>query len=274
MSIKSWTVFLLAALICVTAFGCGMKDNTDIADTLLEGLTQQAPQSTSDGDTAEAQPPASITPEETEPDYAQLYSATLDKYYDLIANCPDGYSEDEGMIGAWEIASYTESGEALKSIGYAISDVSGDGIPELLICTVDSGDGVPVNGSEVLAVYTYVDGAPRLTFEGWGRNCYYYMGGGRFYNSGSGGAAFYIFGAYTVSQDGTGLICDDLYYTYPHEDNYEDIGLYHNTSGDFEDPDTEELDMTDEEFYAIDDSLAAQKEPIALTPFSEYTGAA
>lgn len=203
--------------------------------------------------------------EDTAEDNIQVYNNILDGIYKIIVN-PDYDVLDDGVIGVSEIVNALGTNQTLDTIGYAVEDVSGDGIPELLV-GYNSDDGA-VN--TVLAMYTVVDNAPQFVFEGWSRNSYHLLSDGTIFIQGSGGAMYSIFGAYNISEDGTSLKCKDYYFTYEKDDSFEEIGFYHNTTGEWDKSVSEEMDISDEDFWKLSDELRSQTVKIDFTLFSEY----
>jgi hypothetical protein len=248
MKNKLFVIMLSAAMILSIFSGCGAK-NTE-PETIVP-----APQQ------AELKTEVQKVPD---------YSGLLDHYYELISGGGDSFDPGEGESGVWEIITNEESNEALEVVGYAIQDISGDGIAELLIGAI-SGQGTMLGfGSEIYAVYTSVNNVPALSFEGWGRSSYRTMGAGKFFYHGSNGAMYSIFGTYTISPDGGTLCPNDYYFTYEKDESFEEIGYYHNTSGVWDKAVSEEMDISGEEFWQIEEELADQIQVIDLIPFARY----
>ncbi|MGN0341848.1 MAG: hypothetical protein ACI4DO_03555 [Roseburia sp.] len=271
MEYKRLVLGVLSAVLLMTVSGCGEREEdlgTDPAPQ--EAVIQEDTENPVATETETTQEEETEEQETAEGHAAEVYGNILNRLYDFITNGEEDYDPAEGEIGVMEAIAGMESSEALSSVGYTIQDVSGDGIPELLIGEVENLYGP---GNSIYAGYTIVDGEPCLIFEGWARNSYQYMGDGEFYYYGSGGAMYSIFGTYTISPDGTSLICNDYYFTYEKDESFTEIGFYHNTSGDWDTSVSEELDVTDEEFWGIETELESQVEGIELTPFSQYNDA-
>ncbi len=111
---------------------------------------------------------------------------------------------------------------------------------------------------------------PRFSFEGIARSGYRYLGEGKFFYQGSNGAMYTIFGIYTISSDGMSLSCNDFYFTYEKDDQFEEIGFYHNTSGEWDKSVSEKLLISADQFWQIESDLEKQIHNIALIPFSAY----
>lgn len=209
--------------------------------------------------------------EAADPRRARAYQDVLDRYYALLTD-DEADGSGEGEIGVWEAKLYPgDAGSALDSVGYALEDISGDGVPELLIGAIARRDGRLAYGSKIFALYACADGIPALTFEGWARSRYYTAGGGTFFYQGSGGAMFSLFGAYALSPDGTRLVCEDLYFTQEKPDAPGETGLYRNRTGSMEPAESEELSIPEEQFRQLETALESRVQEIALIPFSQYT---
>ena len=201
-----------------------------------------------------------------------IYDAVLDRYALRLRNGIDDSEMGEGESGVWEIigAMGEKAGDA---VGYTLFDISGDGVPELVIGDISepAANGEKTGlGSQIYACYTAVDGTPQLVFEGWGRNGYWYAGENRIFNLGSGGAMYTIFGMYVLSEDGTTLECTDYYFTYELDENFEEIGFFHNTTGEWDPGVSEQLDVDEEAFWMIEEEMDQQIRNMELTPFSSY----
>lgn len=158
----------------------------------------------------------------------------------------------------------------------SIEDISGDGVPELLIGYIPEGgiyDGTEirkdVRASEILALYTAVDGSPSLVSAGWG---HYYLGGGRFFHDDldSRFALERSFGTYSITPDGQDLICEDYYFSVSMEEKDWEPGYFHSNTDLSETDSAEELDISGEEFEEIEDDLLNQAEGVMMIPFSDY----
>lgn len=265
MKHKPLVLGLLSAIVFMTSSGCSAKDSEfAIADSTRRQTTKVTEQTA-------PTVPGGQDKLKTETYYTQVYGDVLDGYYDLIANNPEEYDPREGETGVLEAIRGKENHEALDSVGYALQDISGDGIPELLIGAVTERENSIVYGNEVYAVYTCIDGKPYLSFEGIARSSYRYTGEGNFFYQGSNGAMYSIFGTYTVSPDGKSLSCNDFYFTYEKDESFKEIGLYHNTSGEWDKSVSKELLITNEQFWQIESDLEKRTHNIELIPFSQYT---
>ncbi|MGN0307550.1 MAG: hypothetical protein ACI4DN_04975, partial [Lachnospiraceae bacterium] len=123
----------------------------------------------------------------------------------------------------------------------------------------------PEYGQMVNAVYTLVDGKPQFVFEGWYRNMYVYCGDGIFYNSGSSSASESCIGKFSITQDGTGLECQEFLFTHLDEDSG-DIRVYYNTTGSWNPAESEDAGMSKEEFWMRELPAGA----LVLSPFSAF----
>ena len=199
-------------------------------------------------------------------DNPHLYKDVLNRVHFLITNKDYEVDRQDGETGIFETAMYSE--DPLNDIGYHIEDISGDGIPELLIGYIDETTDSASYGSMIFDVYTYYNGGPQLVFEGWGRSAYKYAGGKDFVYHGSGGASYSYLADYTIAEDGKELICNDFYFTKEKDETFSNIAYFHNNSGSEEDPSTEEVAEND--FFNAFEQLDNKVKPIKLTPFSSW----
>ena len=201
-------------------------------------------------------------------EYSAVYQPIIDDFYRLISGQTDVSAENgalpTGSMGLREALSVSEG--ILDDTGYRIADLSGDGIPELLIGSVSSG--------MIYALFTTDGDSTELLLEGVYRNSYYLLDDGTVANQGSGGAIYSIFGVYGWSEDGRELTCIDCWFTHEKDGNFEDIRCYHNTSGEMDPAVSEELSMTLDAFYTMQDSLLARVTVPALTTFAQYNNEA
>ena len=83
------------------------------------------------------------------------YEALIERYRAITAD-PYAFEDTErqGEYGVVEVAKYLGEG-AMHEFGYVMEDLSGDGVPELAIGTLD---GI------IYSLYTFHDGQPLLVF--------------------------------------------------------------------------------------------------------------
>lgn len=228
-----------------------------------------------EGGAAPAEEPeaaADITPAEPEDageeglpeaDPLQVYGGTLDRYYERIITGGEIWDAGEGETGVMEAVG---QGGGPDDVGYAVCDLSGDGIPELLI----GGIAQAHSGSDLYAVYAAPAGVPVLTAEGWARNRLHWLGENRFLYAGSNGAIYSMFGTYVLSEDGTALDCEDFWFTYEKDAAQTEVGFYRNDSGIWDPAVSRELDIAEADFWQQETELEAQIRAVELTPFSAY----
>lgn len=198
------------------------------------------------------------------------YSPILDEYYSLIYYDEVGVMVSSDM-GVMELLASGTPEAVAKQIGYAIEDISGDDVPELLMSVIEEETDEGCFGETLLAVFHCGADAPVKTLDGWGRNRYSLLENGDVFYQGAAGAAYSIFSTSTLSADGAELICNDFYFTYEKDDTFNEIGCYHNTTGEWDKDSSEEMDITTEEFWKMEEDLSAQVKKLTLTPFTEYT---
>ena len=169
-----------------------------------------------------------------------------------------------GAVGIMETVNALGREAALQGTGFSIEDITGDGVPELLVGSM------PGSGESVYAVYTIRNGTPAAVLDGWARNGYYALGGGRFYYHGSGGAAYSAFGTCHLSYDGSRIEWEDFYFSDIKDSSAGTIGYFHNTTGIWKKAEAEELFISRDRFFEMDETLRTGIRAIGKVPFSEY----
>lgn len=137
-----------------TSSGKPSNDTESSADE--PGNTAESSESGGNGSTQTADPDT------------EKYAAILDKYYEALKE-----QQGEGKLlekGLSTLCTYCYEGNAMKNVGYALLDLTGDGEPELLIGAINGDAYVE---KMVFDMYTIVDGTPVQLFVGRERNGYY-----------------------------------------------------------------------------------------------------
>jgi len=256
-------LMVMIMILSLTACGIGGRDNpstvsisngkAEETETQVKDTSETASSESSEGKKEDIK-----EEEKTEAtDYKALYAPVLSKIYDVINEKPEYFEAEFGQEWLFEALMYLPTYELLNSYGYLIMDISGDRIPELIIGSTES--------NEIFAVYSLQNGTPVALLEGYARNMYWYLGGGSFLSEGSAGAAYYIMSKSTLEADASALKIDDYYFTYEKE-NPEDIGYFHNNTGEWDKNVSEEI--SEEEMYAaITDLDSLRVEHLDITPF-------
>ena len=250
-------------------------EKPDLADTPApaETLVPEISDATtpSPAPTVTPVPEATAAPDEDPGSYAEdvpVYTPVLDVLCDYLSRGKPWWENTAaGLTGISEMVSYLGE-DAAQDLGYVITDLSGDGVPELAVC-ITSGDGSSgVVGNEVLCLYTWADGEPLLVLEGWARNSYHWLGGGRFFYRGSSGAVYSILGTYALSRDGRESKCEECWFTWPRDDDWSVIDYWYNQLGEM-DPEVSEP-WEGRDIWEIEEELASQVRDIELAPLSGY----
>ena len=189
-------------------------------------------------------------------DYYTLYTPVMDEIFDTVENGYDYEKEYEYVSNAvMEKVNYGDKDKVLNELGFVLEDVSGDGIPELIIGEDQTfaPDSDPNRQSYIYQIFTCKDNGVVCAVDGWSRNNYRYLGDGEFFNVGSSGAMFTLFAKLHLSTDGTEQIIDDCYFTYD-KNGGDMVGYYHNTTGEMDPDKAEEVPGMDaEKFWEIEE---------------------
>jgi len=205
--------------------------------------------------------------EQTE-SYFELYRSVLDEFYAVTIGKED--STLDGTLGVSEAIIGLDSDDALNSVGYIVTDISGDGVPELVIGSV-SDPSETVIGTMIYAVYTVADGKAEFVLEGRIRSGYRPMKDGGLFYQGSSGAMYSIFGTYDIAENGSDLICRDYYFTFEKNAEKTEIGFFHNKTGEWNTLVSDELLISSDEFWDIQAELIKNVCRWELEAFSVYT---
>lgn len=202
-----------------------------------------------------------------ESDCESIYAPILASIAELLScENPEAHVSGPGETGIYELRMGTTPEDALWDVGYAFQDLSGDGIPELIIAQVDSQEVELSCGKQILAVFSCIQSTPHLLLEGWARNRYYLLSDGSLLNQGSGGAAYSCLGLFRPDTEGTQLDCLDFFFTWEEDAQ---IVTYHNTDGTWDAPyvgnEPVELD-----FWRMNEILESDAQLLTLTAFAFY----
>lgn len=184
---------------------------------------------------------------------AGAYDELVERYRALVLarqDYTDIVHDDE--LGVFEAAN-SLGNNAVHELGYLIEDLSGDGVPELVVGKL--------NG-EINALYTLQEGVPQFVFKGLTRSSYSYLGDGRFYYNGAGGAAATAQGVFRLAANGMALECDSFHFTALNSDG--GIDVYYNETGSWDPAESQKTAMSAEDFLAYNPAVKL----LPLTPFA------
>ena len=193
------------------------------------------------------------------------YAPILENLRNILTKGLEGRDREDGEYGVMEAVQGREGSEALRSVGWLVRDLSGDGVPELVIGSVEQGEDGKFRGSQIYALYTLKNGKPHLTQEGTFRNAFALMDNGQFFHHGSGGAMYSIFGVFALTQDGTSLVCQDYWFTHEKNRTTWELGFYHNSSGQMDTAVSEEVSETT--FMEQTEKLSQQRRDYEFSVF-------
>ena len=150
----------------------------------------------------------------------EAYQVILDSLYEDLLLEPN--DESAGHVyfttGIHEVAICGDSAEErLNMIAYCIEDINNDGNEELIIFDASLEDEVLCD--RILDLYTISGNEAVGLGSGWARNRYYILNDSMIYNEGSGGAVYSSCQLFKLDSGATELTGQDLYFTYPKEDN-------------------------------------------------------
>lgn len=198
---KKYVLAVAMAALTVLGVGCG---NADKPDEIVQKPQKTEETSVGSGvaDALEASPvptgddtgEAEGIDEKNSDDPLNAYYEVLDMFYYKILNGWD-QTEDVSYMFYWDYT-YVHS---LSDAGYMLTDMNGDGMPELLVSTVtDAADGL------IYDLYSCVDGEVVHVASSGERYQYYLNDGNTIYYEASSGASNSTFAGYNIdSSDGS-----------------------------------------------------------------------
>lgn len=149
--------------------------------------------------------------------------------------------------------------------GYLVQDINGNGTPELMVGEDSDTD----EGNLIYTLYTCADDRPVHVFESFARSSYTWLGDGKFFYFGSSGAANSGFGVFFLPPEGTELECENFWFSDIKPGTEDEIAYYNNQSGSWKADESEELDISQDEFWDIEEELRGSTQKIELTQFAD-----
>lgn len=195
-----------------------------------------------------------------------VYSELVDDIRELILaedRKTDNELAEQALGGIVEAGYSKTPEETLEVVGYVFQDLNADGMPELIVGGINGEQDGKYWGSDIFAVYTCVQEKIYCICSGWSRSYVGWMGENTFYYAGSAGALYSSLGLYELLPHAVEWSCIDLYFT-------DENGVYHNQTGIYDAEYAEPLEMTEEEFWALDEAFNDKVLEFELTPFSNY----
>lgn len=186
------------------------------------------------------------------------YEGLIQRYRQIVADPYGSSAETAGercvLTAAQDMREWDEN--PLETLGYAVEDLSGDGVPELVVGFL------PDHSVLQYAVYTLVDGRPQVVFEDE-EGSLGYLGNGSFHYVISLPTGMGL-GTVSLSQDGAQILWEDFYFTLDDIFGGGAVTIYHNTTGSLDPAESELTDWTMEYFYAWE----PEYEDLSMIPFS------
>ena len=198
------------------------------------------------------------------PYQANLYAAVLNEWAEGLAAGPDVELKRDAIEDARRCVWYSSGLDPLEAVGYQITKLNDDDIPELIIGTVDSGAG---EESLIFEILTLADNRPVTLMRGWERyrlSLTYDLKANRFgyYVEGSSGASNSVWehGLAAMGERGMDWTdCDTVEANWLEADN----SVHWMLNG---------AEIGEAEAEALIDSWQKQLFQPLLTPFTEHTG--
>lgn len=186
-------------------------------------------------------------------DYKQMYYMTLESLQRWVA--------DQVRMG---------DEEAPRRIGYFLKDISGDGVPELIVGAIEEEDGTYRYGRELYAVYSCRQSKINRLFFGDENQRYTLLSDGRILAMTMDGVHDFGVGVYRMAIDGSALTCEDYYFVVEADESAQRGDVYHNTIGQSNVAVSEKMHMTPEDVLAFGREMDGEAQAVRLYPFALY----
>lgn len=173
---KKFAVLLLSVIMVFSLAACGA-----VTPAATESPAPAAEKTAPMPEETAPEPEEIVPAPEDTPTVDQAYAVVIGEYYTALEQRWNGAELMEDGLNYMAADCYGE--EPLENLGYAIADIDGDGVQELLIGTIKADE---FYDKMIFSLYTLDEnGVNKLVFDGTERNRYYYAGENRFANLGS-----------------------------------------------------------------------------------------
>ena len=175
---------VMFSLLLTTVTGCGNEKETESTSSDEITTTEHTETEATTFTETESSVETSTETSTAAIDYYEVYSEIIEGFRTAIK---EGVTDETDILGDPTILNELAYFQDQQYLGYAIEDISGDNIPELLIGGINMHkDGIGY-GDQIFVAYTCVGDEMVMSFEGAYRSSYNYKGDGNFFYSGSGG---------------------------------------------------------------------------------------
>ena len=178
---KKIAVFYLSAMMLLSLAACGAPTPASPEPAAPESPAPAAEETAPAPEENTPEPEETVPAPEETPTVEQAYAVVIGEYYTALEQHWNGAELMEDGLNYMAADCYGE--EPLENLGYAIEDIDGDGVQELLIGPIKADE---FYEKMIFSLYTLDEnGVNKLVFDGTERNRYYYAGENRFANLGS-----------------------------------------------------------------------------------------
>lgn len=287
MKKKFITLVCAVCLTVVSLAGCGNSPSvegntqTQTSVTVEDKAVDTTEPAEKDNATEQVEDTPKVDPEaepQAEPQawldfYLEMYAGVLNETYEYIRDFDFvEYDYNDDQYGIFENVNYgARDRNTLEAVGYTLMDITGDGQPELLIVAPDyEYDPEGTAGSEVLNIYGLNNSEPWLFKTGYGRDRLAILDDNTVLEIASMSSFSTGLGVYQYFTKPVGVEEIERIMSYAFEENnYEE--RYFRTKGDsWEYDETQELDMTEEDFWNMINEYESRERVMDITLFKDY----
>lgn len=223
-------------------------------------------------------------------EYKSYYLEQLSRYYRLLTGQLEEDDLNQGMLGVFQaytgqetvmdinedtvgvLEEMEDSAEiGLASFGYNIIDISGDGVPELIIGGIDEKKGDYHYGKTIYEIYSIdEENEPYIALIGTSAEKLFYIGDGKFYYNYIGHPLDEFTAVMTLDTDARSVEYEDYYFMEEKGDDVKTPAFYRNIIGESDIDSSEELKISEQEYTALLASIRDKAKEIRLIPFSDF----
>lgn len=201
----------------------------------------------------------------------EAYVGLLEEYHQFVLRFDDSEESnnnfDDSKLAISEMLLIMQPQEILKKIGYAVTDINNDNLPELVIGEVNvEAQSLEMGG--IYALFTIKEDTPYLILTGNARDKYFYLGDGEFVNQSTNAAGDYYLSLFKLNKGEIRLEPKGLYISQMQESSNVEEKYYYSKSNEYDLKHAQKLKK--EEFDKAIEKIRERVVKVEYTPFSKY----
>ncbi|RRD92247.1 hypothetical protein EII17_14265 [Clostridiales bacterium COT073_COT-073] len=244
------------------------KDKTEKQDKSpkKESLEKDPKKQSEEANNPNKLPPETLAVIKKELEATEAYSEVLSTIYDIIETGSIDFEKYMGETQILETINAYGQTRLFELFGYCVMDISGDGIPELIIGNRQGNPNLPL--TYVYSIHTLDQGKPYLVLESGTNYSLYAAPDGKIFTSDV-EDNIHDFGLFQLTKNGQDIKCLDFYFSVenPH---VSETYYYQNKIGVIDVDQSTALSVSAENFSALENELIRKMSVLPLLPFAAY----